>query len=346
MIYYANYPSKLFEHFDSPEDLRDALAIMGLIVSYVNTKTGEFYFSIRHIKEKLGIKKHRVEKILKTFTNISVIENTGKKKGHSFIYKLKTYNQEIQAKNTEDGYKNAQKISDKISDKNSDTLSIDIQGFEPNSQTEIRTKIRTQTNNELTNNEKTNNEIKNKEEEKFECVDVDFEEKEKEEEILTEIMEEEEIAPTSKSIDNELNQLIGIYPKKNGSFRRIRERYMHLRLKHGLTFTQIYEAVQSYALEMESQEIDQKYWKNLENLLDPVELDAFLFKPVIAIDKKGQKFRGEFCTGTGVIRYYLGDQLVRQVLRPHQIEQMIEENRLIFLSEGRSLENQPLEKAA
>ena len=306
MIYYANYPSKLVEHFTEPEDLRDALAIMGLIASYVNTKTGEFFISIRHIKEKLGIKKHKIEKILKKFQEITMIENTGKKKGHSFIYRLKTYNQEVK------------EISDKNSDKNSDTLSIDTQGFEPISQTEIRTKIRTQTNNNITNNEITNNEIKEEEKQKIDFGGGGGENLEIEnEELINEV-----------ELKREIDHLIAIYPKKIANFTRLNERYFKLRIYHALSFKHIKEAVENYMLENDG--IDTQFLKNLDNLLVYEELHPFLFKPVIAVDKEGKRIPGEFCISSKVFRFETPTGIKQVVFDNEKFEEMIEQGRLIF----------------
>jgi len=122
-----------------------------------------------------------------------------------------------------------------------------------------------QTNNDITNNEKTNNENKNK---------TKNEEKNESGGGGLNIPEEEVI--------KEIRTLIAIYPKKIANFKRLKERYTALRAK-GITFKQIKEAVKNYTLEMESNEIKEKYWKNLDNLLIYEELDPFMWKQVIAI---------------------------------------------------------------
>jgi len=331
--YYANLPTKLIkENFKSKRDRNQHLLAITIITSWVNTKTGIFYLSISKLAEELECSRKRAKTIIDNLIRLGYIKKISdapNQYGQS-VYKLLTYNwTEKMETATETALETATETAPNKEYQHSEQIT------ETATETALETATAHQTKNNITNNEITNN--KNIENQKFECVNVDLNNKEIEE-ILTQI-DEEGIAPTVDEIEKELNQLIGIYPKKNGNFRRLRERYLYLRLKKELEFQEIYEAVQSYMLEMESQEIEQKYWKNLENLLDPVELDTFLFKPVIAIDKKGQKFVGEFCTGTGVLRYNFEGKPVRQILKPHQIEQMIEEDRLIFLKEPEVVEH-------
>ncbi len=154
--YYANFPTKLLhEEFKDAEDLKNHLSAMALIVSYVHTETGEFYLSRGVLARKLGISERKARRIIDNFINWGYIEKIEDKKGKKniAIYKLKTYNFNLQERPTECPTKCPTERPTQIKEYQYSELQ--------ERPTECPTKCpteRPQTNNEITNNEKTNNE--------------------------------------------------------------------------------------------------------------------------------------------------------------------------------------------
>lgn len=337
--YYANFPTKLYyEKFKSDKDRMLHIAAMGFFVSFVHTGDGYFYISERTLSKLICCSREKAREILSNLENWGYIEKqkAGKNQKDRTIYKLSTYDfdaGEILQEQTQCD-KNCQ--TTKIGQQNRPAETSNINNKSEITNQQNRPAKRPQTNNDLTNNEKTNNEIKTNNEEKFESANVDFERSDKEvgeaqplETVLDEI-DNENICPTNDELDMEINQLIAMYPKKSGNFRRLREKYWNLRLNHGMEFEQVKEAIENYRLEMEDQKLEEKYWKSLETLLDPVELDPFLYKPVIAIDNSGKRFTGEFCIGIGHLRIFVNGRVEGYFIDEKKFARMIEEERLIF----------------
>jgi len=351
--FYANFPTKLYqENFKSDKDRNFHLLAMAYFVSFVHTGDGYFYISKNRLAQLLKCSTKKALEILHNLEEWGYIEKQKEGVNHhsQTVYRIATYDFDF---TSEEILQDDAQISEdlgttKIHHKNTpaETSNInDDSEFENQQNTPLKEQ---QTNNDKTNNEKTNNEIKTNNEEKIESVNEDFEmEKESEIQQLYTELAQEDIAPTEQELDRELNKLIGMYPKKTANFRKLRERFWNLRLKHNLFFEQIQEAVENYVLEMKSQEFDEKYLKNLDTLLDYVELEPFLFKPVLAIDKKGKRFRGEFCIATGCLRYRVNESRIEsQYIDSKKFERMLDEERLIFLDDSKKQDKGELVNAA
>ena len=323
--YYANFPTKLLhEEFKDAEDLKNHLSAMALIVSYVHTETGEFYLSRGVLARKLGISERKARRIIDNFINWGYIEKIEDKKGKKniAIYKLKTYNFDLQERPTECPTKRPTECPTKIQKYQYSDLQ--------ERPTECPTKRPTecpQTNNELTNNEKTNNEINNKE--NLSQTNSNIEKKL--EQAADKIMSED-ICLTTENLEREFQLIRGMYEKKTGNYKNQRDKYFTLRLKHHVPFETIKDAIENYIAEMHTEEIDLKYWKNLENLLTIEELRPFMYVPVKAQTREGLWIEGEFCQLLNVIKYKLPDGTTgRKVLSKEELTRLFEENRIEFL---------------
>jgi len=142
----------------------------------------------------------------------------------------------------------------------------------------------------------------------------------------------ENICLTIEDLDREFQSIQGMYEKKTGNYKNQRDKYLILRLKHYVPFETVKDAVENYTAEMHTEEIDLKYWKNLENLLTIEELRPFMYVPVKAQTREGLWIEGEFCQLLNVIKYRLPDGTTgRKVLSKEELTRLFEENRIEFL---------------
>lgn len=313
--YYANFPTKLHhQKFKSKKDRNLHLLAMSIIVGWVHTNNGRFFLSARKLSEELDCSIKKAKEILDNFINWGYIKKIAEARNQhqQTIFELSTYNWNLEtAKETA----------------TETAHSKEYQQPEQNQETAKETATETQTNNELTNNEKTNNEINNKKNLSQPNSNID----DNVEQIANEVMSEN-ICLTIEDLEREFQLIRGMYEKKTGNYKNQRDKYLTLRLKHHVPFETIKDAIENYIAEMHTEEIDLKYWKNLENLLTTEELRPFMYVPVKAQTREGLWVEGEFCQLLNVIKYRLPDGTTgRKVLSREELTRLFEENRIEFL---------------
>ena len=154
--YYANLPTKLMnEKFKSKGDRNLHLLAIGIITSWVNTQTGQFYLSIRKFAEELECSEKKARRIISNLTHwgyIRKVSDAPNQYGQS-IYELSTYNFGIEKGTAKDTPKDTPKGTAKPA-----SIQYQEKILDTPKGTAKDTPMDAQINNEITNNEKTNNE--------------------------------------------------------------------------------------------------------------------------------------------------------------------------------------------
>jgi len=148
--YYASLPTKLIkENFKSKKDRNQHLLAITIITSWVNTKTGKFYLSVRKLAEELECSIKRAKTIIDNLIKWGYIQkiSTAPNQYGQSVYKLLTYNWNEKMETAKETALET-------------ATNQEYQRLKQNQETALETAKETQTNNNKTNNEKTNNEKK------------------------------------------------------------------------------------------------------------------------------------------------------------------------------------------